>query len=109
MDNKDVLDFINANFTTHTNMNSYNKLNCFVDAMKRGLYYPLTDEEIHQGIEYKKAEGKALLKCLDPIIPNEEKPLAETIIETFCNQCLQQFLDYKHTYEKQNNHITINK
>lgn len=109
MDNKDVLDFINANFTTHTNMNSYNKLNCFVDAMKRGLYYPLTDEEIHQGIEYKKAEGKALLKCLDPIIPNEEKHLADTMIDTLCDRCLQQFLNYKCLYENLNNNVLYQK
>lgn len=105
MDNKDIVDFINANFTTHTNMNSYNKLNCFVDAMKRGLYYPLTDEEIHQGIEYKKAEGKALLKCLDPIIPNEEKHLADTMIDSLCNQSLQQFLEHKRLNDKQQNNL----
>lgn len=88
MDNKDILDFINANFTMHANINCYNKLNRFVDAMKRGLYYPITEEEIHQGIEYKKAEGKTLLKCLDPIIPNEEKHLADTMIDTLCDQSL---------------------
>ena len=105
MTNKDILDFINANFTMRANLNCYNKLNCFVDAMQHNQYYPITDEEIHRGVEYKKAEGKALLKCLDPIIPDEEKHLAETMIDSLCNQSLQQFLDYKRTYEKQNNNV----
>ena len=100
MTNKDILDFINANITIRANVNFYNKLNCFVDAMRQGQYYPITDEEIHRGVEYKKAEGKTLLKCLDPIIPKEEKPIAETMIETFCNQSLQQLLYYKHLFEK---------
>ena len=33
MNDKDILDFINANFTMRANVNCYNKLNCFVDAM----------------------------------------------------------------------------
>lgn len=107
MTNKDILDFINANFTMRDNVSCYNKLNCFVDAMQHNQYYPITDEEIHRGVEYKKAEGKALLKLIAPIIPEKDKHLAETIVETFCNQSLKQFLDYKHTYEKQNNNVFI--
>lgn len=68
--------------------------------MQRGLSYPITDEEIRRGVEYKKAEGKALLKCLVPIIPEKDKHMAETIVETFCNQSLQQFLEYKRLNEK---------
>ncbi|MBR4919092.1 MAG: hypothetical protein IKZ56_13260 [Bacteroidales bacterium] len=100
MNSKDILDFINANFTMRANVNCYNKLNCFVDAMRDNQYYPITEDEIHRGVEYKKAEGKALLKCLDPIIPDEEKHLAETMIDSLCNQSLQQFLEYKRTHEK---------
>ena len=105
MNDKDILDFINANFTMRANVSCYNKLTCFVNAMQRGLYYPISDEDIHRGVEYKKAEGKALLKLLDPIIPEKDKHLAETIVETFCNQSLQQFLDNKHTYENHHNHV----
>jgi hypothetical protein len=105
MTNKDILDFINANFTMRANLNCYNKLNCFVDAMQHNQYYPITDEEIHRGVEYKRAEGKALLKCLEPIIPKEEKHSAETMIETFCNQSLQQFLEYKRLNDKQQNNL----
>lgn len=102
MNNKDILDFINANFTMRSNVNCYNKLNCFVDAMRNNQYYPITDEEIHRGVEYKKSEGKALLKLIGSIIPEKDKHLAETIVETFCNQSLQRFLEYKRLNDKQN-------
>ena len=105
MNNTDVIDFINANFTMHANANCYNELSSFVDAMSHGRYFPITDEEIHRGVEYKKAEMKAMLKCLGSIFPNEAQRPAKALIETLCNQSLQQFLDYKHTYEKQNNHV----
>lgn len=103
MNEKDIFDFINTNFTIHNNADCYNKLNCFVDAMYRGQYYPITDEEIHRGVEYKKAEGKALLKAIDSIIPDKDKQFADALVENLCNQCLQQFLKYKHTHENQNN------
>jgi len=69
-------EFINANFTMRNNADSFSKLNCFVDAMHRGQYYQITEEEIHRGVEYKKSEGKALLKSLGTIIPNKDKRLA---------------------------------
>ena len=105
MNPQDIFDFINANFKMHANADCFNKLNLFVDAMNRGQYYPIADEEIRRGVEYKKEEGKALLKLIDPIIPEKDKHLAEKMVENFCNQCLQQFLNYKHTYENQNNHV----
>ena len=105
MTTKDIFDFINANFTAHNDVDCYNKLSKFVYAMNHNQYYPITDEEIHRGVEYKKEEGKALLKLIDSIIPEKDKPLAKTIVETFCEQSLQQFLNYKHTYENQNNRV----
>ena len=101
----ELSEFINANFTMRANSACYQKLNCFADAMRLGQYYPITDEEIHRGVEYKKAEGKTLLKVLDSIIPDKDKKLADAIVETFCNQSLQQFLDYKHTYKNHYNCI----
>ena len=103
MNDKDIFDFINANFTMRNNADCFNKLNCFVDAMHRGQYFPISDEEIHRGVEYKKAEGKALLKTIDFIISDNEKQLAEAMVETLCNQSLQLFLNYKHVHENQNN------
>ena len=98
MNNKDMLDFINANFTMRSNVNCYNKLNCFVDAMRNNQYYPITDEEIHRGVEYKKAELKSIVKQIGMFFPNEDQCPAEVLIESFCNQSLQQFLDYKHAH-----------
>lgn len=105
MNPQDIFDFINANFTMHANADCYNKLSLFVDAMNSGQYYPIADEEIRRGVEYKRAEGKALLKSIAPIIHEKDKPLAEAIVENFCNQSLQKFLDYKRKYENQNNHV----
>lgn len=103
MDIKNTIEFINTNFTMHSDFGCYNKLIHFADAMHCGQCFPITDEEIRRGVEFKKAEGKALLKSIDTIIPDKDKRLAETMVETFCNQSLQQFLDYKHTHENQNN------
>ena len=105
METEELIYFINANFKVKDNSACYDKLSYFVDAMNRGQYYPINDEEIHRGVEYKKTEGKALLKLIDSIIPEKDKHLADKIVETFCEQSLKQFLDYKHTYEKQNNHV----
>lgn len=99
MTDKDIIDFINANFTAPKDVDCYYKMNSFEYAMNHNQYYPITDEEIHRGVEYKKEEGKALLKIIDPIIPENDKHLAESIVETFCNQSLNQFLDYKHKYD----------
>ena len=99
----ELSEFINANFTMRNHVDCFGKLNCFVDAMLRGQFYPITEEEIHGGVEYKKAEGKALLKSLGTIIPDKDKQLAEAMVEALCNQSLQQFLDYKHTYENRHN------
>lgn len=96
MNDRDIFDFINDNFTMRANVNCYNKLNCFVDAMRNNQYYPITDEEIHRGVEYKKAELKSQLNIFRMFFPNEDPRSAENLIETLCNQSLQQFLDYKH-------------
>ena len=96
MTNKDILDFINANFTMRANVNCYNKLNNFADAMRSNQYFPISDEEIHRGVEYKKAELKSQLKIVKMFFPNEDPRSAENLIETLCNQSLQRFLDYKH-------------
>ena len=96
MNDKDILDFINANFTMRANVNCYNKLKCFVDAMRSNQYFPISDEEIHRGVEYKKVELKSQLKIVKMFFPNEDPSSAENLIKTLCNQSLQQFLNYKH-------------
>ena len=100
MNAKDLLDFINAHFTMRANADCFNKLNHFVDSMRQNQYYPISDEEIHRGVEYKKAELKSIVKQIGMFFPNEDQCPAEVLIESFCNQSLQQFLDYKRLYEK---------
>ncbi len=105
MNDKDIFELFQNGFIAGNTSDSYSRLCNFVSAMRCGQYYPISDEDIHRGIDYKKAEGKVLLKMIDPIIPEKDKRLAESMVETFCNQCLQQFLDYKHTYENRNNRV----
>ncbi len=105
MNDKDIFELFQNGLTAMNTSDSYNRLCNFVSAMRCGQYYPISDEDIHRGVEYKKAEGKALLKFIDPIIPEKDKHLAEAMVENLCNQCLQHFLNYKHTYEKQHNHV----
>ena len=101
MNDKDIFELFQNEFTARDTSDSYSRLCNFVSAMRCGhQYYPISDEDIHRGVEYKKAEGKALLKLIAPIIPEKDKHSAETIVETFCDQSLQQFLDYKRSYEK---------
>ena len=98
MFSNEILDFINAHFTMRANADCYNKLNHFVDFMRQNQYYPISDEEIHRGVEYKKAELKSIVKQIGMFFPNEDQRPAEVLIESFCNQSLQQFLDYKHAH-----------
>lgn len=100
MNDRDMFDFINANFMMCVNVNCYNKLNGFVDAMRSNQYIPISDGEIRRGVEYKKAELKTQLNIVKMFFPDEDPSSAENLIETLCNQSLQQFLDYKHTQEK---------
>lgn len=97
MNEKDIFELFQNGLTARNTSESYQRLCDFVSAMRLGQYYPISDEDIRRGVEYKKAEGKALLKLIDPIIPEKDKHLAETIVENFCSQSLRQFLDYKHT------------
>ncbi|MCQ2284722.1 MAG: hypothetical protein MJZ57_07465 [Bacteroidales bacterium] len=39
MNDRDIFDFINDNFTMRANVNCYNKLNCFADAMRSNLIH----------------------------------------------------------------------
>ncbi len=105
MNEKDIFELFQSSDVARNNSDSHVHLCEFISAMRRGQYYQISEEDIHRGVEYKKEEGKVLLKLIEPIIPEKDKPLAEKIVETFCDQSLQQFLGYKHTYEKQYNHI----
>ncbi len=91
-----MLDFINANFMMHANVNCYNKLNCFVDAMRSNQYLPISDEEIHRGVECEKAQAKAKTKILFMSFPDDIKKAMDAAIELKYAQSLQQLLYYNH-------------
>lgn len=105
MNNKDIFELFQNDFTARNTSDSYYRLCAFVSAMHNGMYFQISDEDIHRGVEHKKTEGKALLKIIDSIIPEKDKRLAESMVETYCNQCLQQFLNYKRAYENHNNRV----
>ena len=105
MNDKDLLELFQNGFRATSTSDSYSHLCNFVSAMRCGQYYPITDEEMCRGVEYKKAEGKALLKYLGSFFQNKDQRPAEALIDLYCNQKLQQFLNSKHTYEKQNRDV----
>ena len=104
MNEKDVLDLIYNSFIIRNTSDSYNRLCNFVNAMRCGQYYPISDEDIRNGVECEKTQAKSKAKVLFMAFPDEIKKAIEATIELKYNQCLQQFLNYKHTYENQNNH-----
>jgi len=105
MNEKDVLDLILNSFIVRNTSNSYNHLCNFVNAMRCGQYYPISDEEIRNGVECEKTQAMSKAKVLFMAFPEEMKKMIEATIELKYNQCLQQFLNYKYSYENQNNHV----
>ena len=101
MNEKDIFDLINNGFTVRNTSDSYNRLCNFVAAMRCGQYYPISDEDIHRGVECEKAQAKAKTKILFMSFPEDVKKAMEAAIELKYAQCLQTFLDYKHAHEKQ--------
>lgn len=101
MNEKDIFDLINNGFTARNTSDSYNRLCNFVAAMRCGQYYPISDKDIHRGVECEKAQAKAKTKILFMSFPEDVKKAMEAAIELKYAQCLQAFLDYKHAHEKQ--------
>ena len=62
MNKKDIFDLINNGFTMRSTSDSYNHLCNFVDAMRIGQYYPISDEDIHCGVEWKRLKPRPKLK-----------------------------------------------
>ena len=100
MNQKDLFDLIANGFTVQSTSDSYNRLCNFVAAMRCGQYYPISDEDIHRGVECEKAQIKSKTKILFINFPEDMKNAIEAAIELKYAQCLQIFLNYKHTYEK---------
>ena len=102
MDIKDIFELFQNSLTAKNTSDSYQRLCNFVNAMRLGRYYPISDEDIQRGVECEKAQAKAKAKILFMSFPDDVKKAIEAAIELNYAQCLQQFLNYKHTYENQN-------
>ena len=63
MNEKDIFDFFYSINTIRNNNESFIKLKCFFNAMMHNQYYPISEKEIKDGLEYIKVELKALLKA----------------------------------------------
>ena len=105
MNDKDIFELFQNGFTARNTSDSYGRLCNFVSAMRCGQYYPINDEDIHRGVECEKAQEKNKAKILFMGFPEDAKKAIEFAIELKYAQCLQQFLNYKHTYENRNNHV----
>ena len=104
MNERDIFELFQNGLTARNTSDSYQRLCNFVSAMRLGQYYPISDEDIHRGVEYEKAQVKAKAKILFMGFSEDAKKAMEAAIELKYAQCLQQFLNYKRTYENQNNH-----
>lgn len=105
MNNLDIFELFQNGFTARNTSDSYGRLCNFVSAMRCGQYYPINDEDIYRGVECEKAMEKNRAKILFMSFPDDAKKAIEVAIELKYSQCLQQFLNYKHTYENQNNSV----
>lgn len=105
MNDKDIFELFQNGFIAGNTSDSYSRLCNFVSAMRCGQYYPISDEDIQRGVECEKAQSKNKAKILFMGFPEDAKKAIEAAIELKYSQCLQQFIDYKRKYEKQNNHV----
>ena len=99
MNDKDIFELFQNRFIAGNKSDSYSLLCNFVSAMRCGQYYPISDEDIYRGVECEKAQSKNKAKILFIGFPEDAKKAIEGAIELKYFQCLQQFLNYKHTYE----------
>lgn len=105
MNDKDIFELFLNGLTARNTSDSYNLLCNFVSAIHCGQYYPISDEDIRCGVECEKAQTKAKAKILFMGFSDDIKKAMEAAIELKYSLCLQQFLNYKHTYEKPSNHV----
>lgn len=100
MTNKDLFELFQNGITAKNTSDSYNRLCNFVSAMRCGQYYPISDEDIHRGVECEKSQEKNKAKIIFMGFPEDIKKSMDVAIDLKYSQCLQQFLNYKHKYEK---------
>lgn len=105
MTNKDLFELFQNGITAQNTSSSYNRLCNFVNEMRCGRYYHISDEDIHLGVEFEKAQSKSKAKILFMSFTDDIKKSIEAAIDLNYSLCLQQFLDYKHAYVNRNNHV----
>lgn len=103
MNKKDIFDLVNSINTVRNNNESFIKLKCFFNAMMHNQNYPISEKEIKDGIEYIKVELKTFLKARG--LPKRQEIMEENNIESTCKQIQSDLLNYKHSYENQNNRV----
>ena len=107
MNDKDIFELFQNGFIAGNTSDSYSRLCNFVSAMRCSQYYPISDDDIHRGVECEKAQAKNRAMILFMGFPEDAKKAIEVAIELKYSQCLQIFLNYKRTYENQNNYVDI--
>ena len=58
MNDKDVFELFHNRFIAGNTSDSYSRLSNFVSAMRCGQYYPISNEDIHRGVECEKSQTK---------------------------------------------------
>jgi hypothetical protein len=96
MNDKDIFELFQNGLTARNTSDSYSRLCNFVSAMRCGQYYPISDEDIHRGVECEKAQAKAKTKILFMSFPDDIKKAMDAAIELKYAQSLQQLLYYNH-------------
>lgn len=96
MNEIDIFDLFQNGLTARNTSDSYQHLCNFINALRRNQYYPISDEDIHRGVECEKAHAKAKTKILFMSFPDDIKKAMEAAIELKYAQSLQQLLYYNH-------------
>ena len=96
MNEKDVFELFQIGLTARNTSDSYQRLCNFINALRCNQYYPISDEDIHRGVECEKAHAKTKTKILFMSFPDDIKKAMEAAIELKYAQSLQQLLYYNH-------------
>ena len=103
MNNIELFELFKNDITASNTSDSYIRLCDFVSAMRCGKYLPISDEDIRRGVECEKAHEKNKAKILFMGFQDQIQKSIEAAIELKYSQCLQKLLNYKYTYQNQNN------
>lgn len=73
MNDKDIFELFQNDFIAGNTSDSYSHLCNFVSAMRCVQYYPISDEDIHRGVECEKSQTKNKAKILFMGFPEDAK------------------------------------